>query len=110
MKLPGAVRAVVEIEKLRDYCLSTTHPRGKHKAMVFASALRVTADDAEILRDQILSAALYNEAISTEKDKYGQRYIIDFEMENRGRKASIRTSWIIRVNEDFPRLTSCYVL
>ena len=35
MKLPNADRAVVEIEKLRDYCLSSSHPRGRHKARVF---------------------------------------------------------------------------
>src|SRR6266508_2723626 len=110
MKLPYAERAVVEIEKLRDYCLSTTHPRGKHKAMVFSSVLGITADEAEFLREQVLSAMVHNEATPTEQDKYGQRYIMDFEMENKGRKAVIRTSWIIRTSEDFPRLTSCYVL
>ena len=110
MKLPNAQRAVVEIEKLRDYCLSTTHPRGKHKAMVFASVLGISTNEAEFLRDQILSAVLHNEAISTEQDEYGQRYVMDFEIENKGRKAMIRTSWIIRSSEDFPRLTSCYVL
>src|SRR6266508_5769867 len=110
MKLPNAERAVVAIKKLRDYCLSTSHPRGKHKAMVFASVLGIIANEAEILRDHILSATLYNEAILREQDEYGPRYIMDFEMENRGRKAMIRTSWIIRTSEDFPRLTSCYVL
>jgi len=110
MELPNAQRAVVELEKLRDYCLSTTHPRGKHKAMVFASVLEITVNEAEFLRDQILSAMLHNAAILTEQDEYGQRYVMDFEMENKGRKAIIRTSWIIRTGEDFPRLSSCYVL
>lgn len=110
MELPNAQRAVVEIEKLRDYCLSTTHPRGKHKAMVFASALGISANDAEWLRDQILSAVLRNEAVSTEKDEFGQRYLIDFEIDYKDRRARIRTSWIIRISEDFARLTSCYVL
>jgi hypothetical protein len=110
MILPNAERAIVEIEKLRDYCLSTTHPRGKHKATVFASVLGITANEAEVLRDSILSATLHNEAIPTEQDEYGQRFVMDFEMENRGRKAIVRTSWIIRTSENFPRLTSCYVL
>jgi hypothetical protein len=58
MKLPNADHAVVEIEKLRDYCLSTTHPRGRHKARVFALVLGITADDVEELREAILSAVL----------------------------------------------------
>ena len=110
MKLPNAEHAVVEIEKLRDYCLSTTHPRGKHKAIVFAPVLAVTANEAEILQDFILSATLNNEAIPTEKDVYGQRFVMDFEMENKGRIAVVRTSWIIRTSEDFLHLTSCYIL
>ncbi len=34
MKLPNAENAVVEIAKLRDYCLSEDHLRGRHKARV----------------------------------------------------------------------------
>ncbi len=31
MKLPNAERAVVDLAKLRHYCLNPTHPRGRHK-------------------------------------------------------------------------------
>ena len=50
MKLPNGDRAIVDIAKLRDYCLNPEHPRGKHKARVFAAALGFTVDDAEKLR------------------------------------------------------------
>jgi hypothetical protein len=110
MKLPNARRAVAEIEKLRDYCLSANHPRGRHKARVFATALDMTADDAEELRQAILSAVLVEEASSTERDDYGQRYTVDFSMTRHDKEAVIRSSWIIRDGEDYPRLTSCYVL
>ena len=110
MKLPHADRAIVEIEKLRDYCLSANHPRGRHKARVFAVALGITADDAEELRQVILSAVITEEATQTERDEYGQRYLVDFTMTRQDRNANIRTSWIIRNGEVYPRLTSCYVL
>lgn len=110
MKLPNATRAVVEIEKLRDYCLSASHPRGRHKARVFATSLGMTAEDAEELRDAILSAIISEESTSTEEDEYGQRYVVDFMMSRQGRQATTRTAWIIRAIENFPRLTSCYVL
>ena len=45
---------VVEIAKLRDYCLSDTHPRGRHKARVFRSRLGLSASDAEWLRQSLL--------------------------------------------------------
>lgn len=80
MKLPNANRAVVEIEKLQDYCLSVNHPRGRHKARVFAAALGITADDAEELRQAILSAIITEEATPAERDEYGQRYVADFTM------------------------------
>lgn len=110
MKLPNTDHAILEIEKLRDYCLSTSHPRGKYKARVFVTTLGITAEDAEELRDTILSAILSEDATSTERDEYGQRYTIDFTMERKGRQANIRTTWIVRTGEDYPRLTSCYVL
>ena len=110
MKLPNPARAVVEIEKLRDYCLSSSHPRGRHKARVFVTALGITADDAEELKRAILSAVTIEEATSTESDEYGQRFVVDFSMRRQGKNAVVRSSWIVRSGEDYPRLTSCYVL
>ena len=110
MKLPNADRAVVEIEKLRDYCLSSSHPRGRHKARVFFTALGITADDSEELKQAILSAVITEEATPTERDEYGQRFVVDFSMRRQGKDAVVRSSWIIRSGEDYPCLTSCYVL
>ena len=40
MKLPNGSLAIVDIRKIRNYCLNLDHPSGKHKARVFASAFR----------------------------------------------------------------------
>ncbi len=109
-KLPNPENAIVEVRKLRDYCLSPEHPRGKHKARVFASALGLTFEDSEELRQALLSAAVSEEAIPAEKDEYGQRYMLDFEMSTETGSATVRSGWIVRVREDFPRFTSCWVL
>jgi len=45
MKLPNPERAVVDLEKLRNYCLSLSHPRGRHKARVFEAVLGLTSYD-----------------------------------------------------------------
>ncbi len=110
MKLPNPERAVVDIEKLCHYCLSFEHPRGRHKARVFAAALGLTADHAEKLRDALLTAARTRDAILTEQDEYGQRFVVDFTMNGPAGSARVRSSWIIRRGEDFARLISCYVL
>jgi hypothetical protein len=111
MKLPNGARAVVDIEKLRDYCLSTQHPEGRHKARVFLSALGITSADADRLRDFLLAAASKNDEITmTGADKYGCRYSFDLVVTWGSREAFVRSAWIIKTGEDFPRLVSCYVL
>ena len=110
MKLPNSHKAVVDIIKIRDYCLSNTHPRGKYKARVFNAALGLTGKDAEQLREALLKAAYDNDAVATVKDDYGQRYVLEFSMDGPSGVANIRSSWIVRTGEDFPRLTSCYIL
>ena len=55
--LPNGDRALVDLAKLRDYCLNPDHEDGKYKARVFASALGITRADAEWLRDRLVEAA-----------------------------------------------------
>jgi hypothetical protein len=110
MKLPAGERAIVDIAKLRDYCLNPSHPRGRHKARVFASALGLTADDARLLCDELLRAAREGDATPGTRDEYGERYAIDFELTSGDRQATVRSTWIITRNSPVPRLTSCFVL
>ncbi len=110
MRMPSPGQAVVDIEKLRNYCLNPAHPRGRHKSRVFRSTLGLTAQHAEELRDALLAAALTEEATPTEGDDYGQRYVLDFTMRGPTGQAMVRSSWIVRRGEGFPRLTTCYVL
>ncbi len=112
MKLPNAENAVIDIKKLRDYCLNPNHPEGKHKARVFLEKLDIGRDDAERLRQFILEAILTAEATEQKPTAYGRRFIVDFEIQQ-GRgivllRAVVRTAWIIRNDEDFPRLTTCF--
>ena len=111
MKLKNGAGAVVDIEKLQDYCLSSQHPEGRHKARVFLSALGMTSVDAGKLREILLYAvAENNEASMTSTDQYGQRYTLDVAVTWGSREALVRSAWIIKTGEEFPRLVSCYVL
>lgn len=109
MLLPNGENAVVDIRKLRDYCLNPDNPRGSTKARVFAAALGIKAANAEFLREKLLNAAQTNEAVLGELDMYGQRYTIDFEITTEIRTTSVRSGWIILHGENNPRLTTCYV-
>jgi hypothetical protein len=109
MKLPGAERAVVKLEKLTEYSLNPAHDKGGHKARVFAVALGITINDAEWLREKLLRLALEGEAILTKTSIFGTHYVIDALITRGERSAVVRTAWIIEAGGDFPRLTSCYV-
>ncbi|MCA9025715.1 MAG: hypothetical protein KDA86_10925 [Planctomycetaceae bacterium] len=108
--MPSAERAVIDPVKLTDYCLNPDHPRGRHKARVFESALGLTSDDADELRQALLDAALDDTAELADADDFGQRYVVEFAMNALAGTARIRSAWIVRADEDFPRFVSCYVI
>ena len=80
MKLPNAENAVIDIQKLRDYCLNPHHEKGKHKARRFREKLGVTTTDAERLRQVILDAILKIDAVEQKSTQYGRRFTVDFEL------------------------------
>ena len=108
MRLPGGEAAIVERQKLTSYCLDRDHPRGKHKARVFA-ALDFTAENADELRSALLSAAATADAQQAGSDEFGDRYLLEFEIEGPRGAGVVRSSWIVRRGESIPRLTSCFV-
>lgn len=110
MKLPNGEAAIVDIRKIREYCLSKDHPRGRHKAQVFEVALGMTVEHSEELREALRIAALNGDATIGTSDHYGTRYIIDFGLERNGRSAKVRSGWIVLTNETEPRFVTCFVL
>ena len=110
MTIPNVERAVVDIRKLRDYCLNPTHDEGKHKAGLFTATVGMTANDAENLRDILLRVIKTSDAELGRRDEFGQRYLVDFILEWHGKQAMIRSGWIIEYNSEIPRLTTCYPL
>ena len=110
MQIPNAEHAEIDIRKLRDYCLNPEHPEGKHKARLFAAAFGMTAKDAEDLQEILSRVVMTENVVMGRRDEYGQRYVIDFMMEWRGRHALVRCGWIIENDSDIPRLTTCYPL
>ena len=114
MKLPNAKNAVIDVAKIRDYCLNADHPAGKHKARVFLAKLGITRNDAEELRQLILETVWSADAIEQNPSPYGRRFAVDVQIVRAQNfvlySAVLRTAWIIRNDEDFPRLATCYIL
>jgi hypothetical protein len=110
MLIPNAENAVIDIRKLRDYCLNSEHDDGKHKARLFLSVLGMTADDAKALRQILLEVVITHEARLGRQDAFGQRYTLDFKITWQSRSATLRSGWIIEHGSEIPRLTTCYPL
>src|SRR5213075_1106150 len=79
MKLPHAKDAIIDLPKLRDYCLNPFHPKGKHKARSFRANLGLGSTDANVLADLIRAAILTEEAQLRPTDEHGERYIVAFQ-------------------------------
>ncbi|MEL7504673.1 MAG: DUF6883 domain-containing protein [Cyanobacteria bacterium J06554_6] len=110
MQLPNADKAYINHDKLKDYSLNLEHPRGKHKARLFAAILALKVEDIDDLKVIILDAIKRYDTTLGNLDQYGQRYIVDFPVSRNSNTAIVRTIWIVRVDETFPRLVSCYIL
>ena len=110
VKLPNAEHAEVDVAKLRYYCLSPSHPRGRHKARVFSSRLGLGPADAERLRAILLDAArTATNAVRGSEDAYGTRHVLDLPVWGPYGGSTIRSHWIVRRGESFARLITCHV-
>ena len=109
---PRFSRLIIDAAKLQDYCLSESHPRGRHKARVFRSRLGLVATHAPVLREALDRAVRgrADEMRETVVDDHGRRYVLDFSMTTERGTAIIRPVWILRTGQDVLSLITCYVL
>jgi hypothetical protein len=108
--LPNYERAVIPRMKLERYVLDTTHPIGKHKAIVFKSALGFEQVDWEKLHDSIVSELPFYEAFETKTDQHGTRYNVTMQITGpNNRTVDILTAWVIRRGTDYPSFVTALV-
>lgn len=110
MKLPNGERANLGT-KLEDYSLNALHRDGKHKARVFQSVLGITLAGAGALRHALQQAAATSEnATHRGHNGFGEVYEPRFPLTTGKGTAIVLSVWIIRQDEDFPRLVTCFIL
>jgi len=109
VRLPNGDRADVGT-KLEDYVLNMLHREGRHKARVFEAVLGVTAENADVLRRALLEAAASAE-VETQRDTgFGVTHILRSRLTTAKGTGTVLSVWIVRHGEDFPRLTTCYIV
>lgn len=107
MKLPNPDKAVIPIEKVRDYLLSPTHSVGRHKATFF-SMLGYNQSDWQVL-EQDFQEFLNEDANFIEETDYGKKYEIRGSIAGpNGRSAAVITAWIVLYDEEFARFVTAY--
>jgi hypothetical protein len=110
VKLPHGDRAYIG-DKLERYVLSSENDCGKPKARGFAVVLGITPERQQLLRDALVeAAAVSDEAVPQPDLGFGARFRLDFELHTATGAAIVRSAWILRTSEDFPRLVTCYIL
>jgi hypothetical protein len=94
--LPFAAQAIVEPSKVRDYLLSSSHPVGRFKAVVFDS-LGYTAERWEKLAADLTQLARTQPAIEGQASFYGKKYEVSGKLVGpNGRTATFTTVWMIK--------------
>jgi len=110
MKLPNGHKCNLGT-KLEDYSLNPLHREGRHKARVFESVLGITVANAEVLGAAIRTAAAGSDEVEVRGgNDFGETYTLRFSLATERGTATVMTGWIVRSNEGFPRLTTCYIL
>jgi hypothetical protein len=110
VKLPNGERALLGT-KLEDYSLNLLHRDGRHKARVFQSSLGITLANVDVLRRALNQAAATSEnAVHRGNNGFGEVYELRFPLTTNRGAATVLSAWVIRNNEDFPRLTTCFIV
>ena len=74
MLLPAGEQAVIEDAKFLDYVLNPEHPVGRHHAGLFERLLGITRGNHEVLKEQLLRAAMSVEVEPGRPSPFGEKY------------------------------------
>jgi hypothetical protein len=108
--MPRAADAVVALAKLTDYALNPEHPKGRHKAKLFAELLGIEAEHADYLAGQLKHGLAGAEVVREVRGaEHGVQYhvVVDIRGVN-GEVRPVVAAWIIR-EDGLPSLTTAYV-
>jgi uncharacterized protein DUF6883 len=97
---------IIAADKIADYVLSPSHPDGRGKA-AYLAVLGYTRDDWRQLESDLRSQHVVLDAAPGRASPYGVKYEIVGNLTGpNGRTGRIRTVWIVRHDEDVPRLVT----
>ena len=108
MKLPNAVKTIVEREKVADYLLNAAHPDNGGKADFFEK-LGFRRNEWETLAAALRLLAQTEDVAHRLESPHGRKYVIVGRIESpAGRAARVQTIWIVDKGLDVARLVTAY--
>jgi hypothetical protein len=100
MGLPPRHEAHIDRRKLTEYLLNRNHPDAKGKSAFFAGRY---GTDWKQLRDDLMEHA-DGSVVRAEETRHGTTYVVEGPLSG----AVVRSVWMIRTGESFPRLVTAY--
>jgi len=107
--LPAGEQAVVEDAKLLDYVLNPEHPVGRHHAGLFERLLGITRVNFEVLKDQLLQAAMIVEVEPGRPSPFGEKFEMRCPVRGPLGTRPVLAVWMREEGQASPRLITCYV-
>lgn len=109
-ELPSGHFAWVEEKKIKSYLLNLEHRKGGPKAKFFRNR-GFTTEEWENFHDALVVQGKNNPVVSTSKDEFGARYVVDCNCPTPDKlNPCIRTVWEVREEETKPRLITAHPL
>src|SRR3954469_24774021 len=105
MKLPRADTVEVDVRKVGDYLLSSTHPVGRHKARYF-SALGFSEASTAAFIAEIRRIAATEDVALIKDTEFGRKYTVIGELRGPAGTAQVETVWIQDRGQPFVRLVT----
>ncbi len=107
-KLPNAEAATVEVAKLTEYLLSTTHKDGKGKAKFFM-AFGFSLAEVDQMETALLLHGLTQPVVQVSDTEHGVKYVLECSLDTPdARNPCIRSVWIVDAGKTSPRLVTAF--
>jgi len=101
---------IIPKDKLVKYALNKEHKLGGPKAVAFEKALGYTKDNYKDLSDKVKSSISDFDIVNKGATKHGVKFEVLMTLTGpNGKSANVITGWIIKNNEQQPRMTTIYV-
>lgn len=108
--LPNFKNAEIPDSKIVGYALNKNHPVGKNKAIAFEKYLGYNVDNKDDLVKEIQKGLKLYSAKERKETQYGKPFEVRMKIKGaNGKRARVKTGWIIDNSNNTPRLTSVYV-